>query len=105
MKKFKVKLERTYEYIIELDEAQMTNEWMDDWREVFYDFYSLDEHAEHIAQSIARFGKGFIEGYGQPKFNGKRPYWLGENEQVNDAINVKVIEEGDISFIDVDEIK
>jgi len=46
MKRFKTTVTRTEEYIIELDENVLNEQWMDDFRHVFFDFYSLEEHAE-----------------------------------------------------------
>ncbi|MDX8366797.1 hypothetical protein [Cytobacillus sp. IB215665] len=70
----------------------------------FQHFYTLEEHAEHIAQIRARFGSKFIEGYGVPLENGKAPYWA-DDKVVNRAINIKNISEDDDIETDVYEIQ
>lgn len=90
--KFECSVERKDKYVIELDETFFTEEWMDGFRGHFFDYYTLDEHAEHIAQHRARYGRDHIEGYGIPLENGKVPYWADEKE-VNKAINIKILSE------------
>ncbi|MEK4790373.1 MULTISPECIES: hypothetical protein [unclassified Bacillus (in: firmicutes)] len=63
------------QYTIEFDESVLNEEWMQQFRETFYDFATLTEHAEHIAQFRARNGSKFIEGYGIPLENGEAPRW------------------------------
>ncbi|MET3508273.1 hypothetical protein [Halalkalibacter oceani] len=104
MKKFKCVIKKRYEYEIELDENQMNKEWMEGWKNVFYDFDSLEEHAEHIAQVRANKGTGFIEGYGNVLENGKRPLFLRENEKINESVNINVIEDNELSYINVEEV-
>lgn len=104
MEAFKCEVERTDKYIIEFDEEKCNEQWMSDFREVFFDFYDLMEHAEHIAQMRARFGRGEIEGYGIPLENGKIPWWAKDEkykEKINRAINIKIIEEDGI-YVNVD---
>lgn len=55
MKKFKVRVERVDEYEIEFDENVINKEFMEDFKKYFYNFDTLEEHAEHIAQFRARF--------------------------------------------------
>ena len=69
MAKFKVIVEQ--EVTVELDETKFDDAFMQEFREGFYPFFDLQEHAEHIAQLQARgvieaeaFGGDFIEGYG-----------------------------------------
>lgn len=92
MNPFQCTVERTDKYVVEFDESVCNEEWMKKFREFFYNFHSLEEHADHIAQFRARFGHRLIEGYGIPLENGKVPYWA-DKEQVNHAINIKVISE------------
>ena len=100
MKSFECKVEREDKYVVEFDESVCNEEWMQSFREVFYDFHTLEEHAEHISQFRARFGARFIEGYGVPLENGKVPYWTKENE-VNRAINIKVMSEDEDIYVSV----
>lgn len=98
MRKFECRVEKEDKYIIEFDETVCNEEWMRQFREVYYNFHTLEEHAEHIAQFRTRFGARFIEGYGVPLENGEIPYWANE-EYVNKAINIK-IEDSDI-YVDI----
>lgn len=61
--------EYTSYWVIELDESKFTEDFMAEFRESFYPFYDLADHAEHITQLYARGvieGDEFIEGYGKP---------------------------------------
>ncbi|WP_144482078.1 hypothetical protein [Bacillus pumilus] len=80
-------VERQDRYTIEFDENVLNEEWMQNFRETFYDFTTLTEHAEHIAQFRARNGTQFIEGYGVPLENGQAPRWANK-EDINEAINI-----------------
>lgn len=106
MKKFKCFVTREDEYIIELDENVINEEWMKDFRDYFYSFDTLEEHAEHIAQFRARFGDhSFIEGYGVPLVNGKDPRWvMADDDSLQKAINIKVISEDQNCDIEVEEV-
>ena len=105
MKKFKVRVERIDEYEIEFDENIINQEFMDGYSEFFSEIDSLEEHAENIAVFRARFGERFIEGYGNPMVNGRRPLMVKE-EDVQKGININVISEDDFDnmYIEVDEI-
>jgi hypothetical protein len=100
MKKFECIVERVDKYAVEFDENIINEEWMKNFRKYMYDFFSLEEHAEHIAQFRARFGSKYIEGYGVPLENGKVPYWADEDD-VNKAINIIVLSEDDEVEVDV----
>lgn len=68
MAKFEVCYSSTYE--IEIDESKFTDEFMEEFRQHFFPFYDLEDHAEHIAQMQARgvidiiSSPEFVEGYG-----------------------------------------
>jgi hypothetical protein len=75
MKKFKCTVTRTDEFVIELDENVFTEEYMKEFREVFYPFYDLEDHAGHLAWFQAEHDDHpFIEGYGSVLRDGKLPY-------------------------------
>lgn len=96
MKKFDCVVERVDKYTVEMNEEVFNESWMADFRGFYYDFETLEEHAEHIAQFRARFGSRHIEGYGVPLENGKAPYWAKEDE-INKDINIIITsEDGDI---------
>lgn len=106
MKRFKVRVERVDEYEIEFDERIINKEFMESFKEYFYDFDTLEEHAEHIAQFRARFGERFIEGYGNPMVNGRLPFMVKE-EDAEKGINIKIISEDNFNdmYVDVEEIE
>lgn len=68
MAKFLVDVTQTVE--VELDEAKFDEAFMAEFRQSFYRFDELHEHAEHIGQLVARglhdieYSPEFIEGYG-----------------------------------------
>ena len=92
MKKFKVRVKRVDEYEIEFDESIINEEFMKEYNEFFSQVDTLEEHAENIAISRARFGEGHIEGYGNPMVNGRLPFMVKE-EDAQKGINIKVISE------------
>lgn len=112
MAKFSVTVTRVDEYEIELDEKVFDEKWMANFRESFYSFNSLREHAQHLAQYQARFGKenGFIEGYGYITRDGALPFssedfkggkWKPEAERrkATPGINIRIVsEDDDIEF-------
>lgn len=57
---------------VTLDPAKFTPEFMDEFRQSFFQFYDLPEHAEHLGQLVARgvaelspyAPTEFVEGYG-----------------------------------------
>lgn len=108
MKRFECTVTREDKYIIEFDENIINKEWMKDFREYFYGFDTLEEHAEHLAQFRARFGdQDFIEGYGVVNVNGADPRWTNKTARRTDeeAINIKVISEDNDCSVDVEEIR
>jgi len=104
MKRFKCKVERIDEYIIEFDESVLNDEWLDEFSKHFYKFKDLEEHAEHIAQHRARFEQNFIEGYGIPLVNGKVPHFADE-KSVSKAINIIIVNEDEDCEVEVEEIE
>lgn len=101
MRKFKVKVERIDEYEIHFDEGIINEEFMDSYKKFFSDIESLEEHAENIALMRARFGESFLEGYGNPMVNGRKPFMVKE-EDVQKGINIKVISEDDFNDMNVE---
>lgn len=69
IRKFTVEVTQTIE--VSLDADKFDAAFMAEFRESFFDFDTIEEHAEHIAQQQARGvidvsyqGGEFIEGYG-----------------------------------------
>ena len=57
----------TQEVRVRINKTKFTKAFMREFRESFYDFHTLDEHIEHLAQLHARGiadDDSFIEGYG-----------------------------------------
>ena len=104
MKKFKATVTRTDEYEIEIDETKLDEQWMEDFRKVFYNFDTYEEHAEQIAQMRARFQESFIEGYGTPLVNHKKPWFADDKTEVEEAININIISEDNDCDVEIDEI-
>ncbi len=104
MKKFKCVVTRTDEYIIEIDENKINQEWMDNFSNHFYEFKTLEEHAQHIAQYRARFPEDtLIEGYGIPLVNGDIPLYAIGN-LTEKGINIRIISEDEDCEVEVDEL-
>ncbi|WP_137743384.1 hypothetical protein [Robertmurraya siralis] len=101
--KFKVRVTREDEYEIEFDEKVHNEEWMEQYRQVFYNYFSLEEHAEHIGQHRARFKDPNIEGYGYVLVNGDNPTWRSDVE-LTKSINIKIVSEDENVEVDVYEI-
>ena len=105
MKKFKCTVTRTDEFVIELDENVFTEEYMREFRDVFYKFYDLEDHAKHLAWHQAEYGgdggNRFIEGYGSVLRNGELPFSFedfaldgskkSENDVVKSAPGINII--------------
>lgn len=105
MKKFKVRVERVDEYEIEFDEDIINDGFLESYKEYFSDIETLEEHAENIAIFRARFGEGFVEGYGNVMVNGRLPFMVKE-DAVEKGINIKVVSEDDFNnmYTEVEEL-
>lgn len=103
MKKFRVTVTREDIYEIEFDEEVYNEEFIEDFKKGFYDFDSLEEHAEHIAQHRARFQQKFIEGYGIPLVNGKEPYVLPQyKNSIAQGLNINILSEDDFDNMEIE---
>ncbi|MCR1932625.1 hypothetical protein [Enterococcus gallinarum] len=88
MEKFEIELVRRDKVKVELDPEYFTEEWLEEFRQYFYDFFTLKECAEHIVYNVVHNNATEIEGFGIPLRDGKRPYWIKDNQEVNEHINV-----------------
>lgn len=57
---------------VTIDETKLTPEWMESYRQMFYQYHDVDDHLKHLAQLEARgityqphVNNTFIEGYGE----------------------------------------
>ena len=68
MKKFTVEVVQTVE--IQIDETKLDEKFMQEFRDSFYQFDTIEDHAEHLGQLACRglisMYSSFIEGYGPP---------------------------------------
>lgn len=93
MRKFKVVVTTTKEFAIELDNAKITEEALDAFESVFYPLDEEDDRIKSMAGDYcrlrAKYGQGFIEGYGHVLEKGRIPLSAKmANEEPNDAINI-----------------
>jgi len=81
----------TFSVEVEVDENKFTDEFMNEFREVFYDFDDINDHIKYFAQLTARgiILEGdinqFIEGYGDTKEFGIKTKIIHQEEEINDS--------------------
>lgn len=53
---------------VEVDETKFTEQFMREFRQSFFPFYTVEEHIGHLGQLAARgmLRDDFVEGYGPP---------------------------------------
>lgn len=63
-----ITIEVTQTIDVTLDETKFTPEFMKEYRESFYDYTTIEQHAKHLAfleaSGMVSHGSAFIEGYG-----------------------------------------
>lgn len=97
LKKFEVEVTTTNKYIIEFDEKHINSDWMESYKENFYNYDSLEKHAEHLAETRATLhnkSESFYEGYGNIRII-RGGFDSKEWEKVTDGITLKVVSEGE----------
>lgn len=113
MKKYKVNVELSKEFEIEIDETKITKEVLDNFERYFYKLDEEDDRIKSLANDYCRLRatgfEGSIEGYGYVLENGKLPNGAilqGLSiDDINSGINFKVIDDGELfPIIDVEEI-
>lgn len=62
----KFEVEVTQTVMVELDESKFDDAFMASFRDFFYPFHTVKDHATHLAQLAARglLNEDFVEGYG-----------------------------------------
>ena len=114
--KFNVKVIRTDEYEIEIDENKFNEEALKSWSEVFSDVETQEDLAKKLAGAIMYFGSdyGFIEGFGYVKTvnengNEVKHYEQGHgvvlDSEYSSGLSVKIIYENEDYDYESEEIK
>lgn len=103
MKKFRCIVTKESTMEVEIDDSIWTDEEIEKWQKHFYNAENLKDIAGHIAKMKAEYKDGdFIEGFGIPLINGKKPYDYLKDHDITTSINI-CNQSSDID-VDVDEI-
>lgn len=103
MKKFRCTVTKETTMEIEIDESVWTEEEIAEWQKHFYEANDLKTVVGHVASMKAEYEDGdFIEGFGIPMVNGKKPYDFLSDDDITTSINI-YNQSVDID-VDVDEI-
>lgn len=104
MKRFECTVVTTENIIVEFDETVCNEMWLKKFSWDGNKELELNQHAKIIAQSRSTSGVSYIEGYGVPLSNGRKP-WFVEQKDINEAINVKCENEDTNIYVYVQEVK
>lgn len=89
MKKFRCTVTKETTMDIEIDDSVWTDEEIKEWQRHFYEADNLKEVVNHIASMKAECKDGdFIEGFGIPMVNGKKPYEFLNDDDIATSINI-----------------
>ncbi|MGX2947004.1 hypothetical protein [Enterococcus alishanensis] len=88
MKSLKVNMVRRDEVEVELDPNYFNEEWFKQFRKYMYDYHTLQGIAEYIAFNVVNNNATEIDGIGVPLRDGERPYWINDDVEVNEHVNV-----------------
>lgn len=103
MKKFRCTVTKETTMEIEIDESVWTEEEIAEWQRHFYEAEDLKAVVKHVATMKAEYEDGyFMEGFGIPMINGKKPYDFLNDDDITTSINI-CNQSVDID-VDVDEI-
>lgn len=81
-------VEVTQAVVVDVDESKFTEEFMQAFREGFYDFDDIEDHVQHLAQMEARGLIGydrFVEGYGDIREMGVKMFIEDQWEELEDG--------------------
>lgn len=103
MRKFKVVVETTKTYEIEVDESKLTEEYLDSWEETFMDLDLCHDRTTSLVSEYCEKrssqGDTFIEGFGRViKKDRVYPYKINENEICE---YMKIIKADDGGYVDI----
>ena len=103
MKKFRCTVTKETTMEIEIDESVWTEEEIAEWQKHVDEAGDLQAVVERSATMKAEYEDGdFIEGFGIPMVNGKKPYDFLNDDDITTSINI-CNQSVDID-VDVDEI-
>lgn len=103
MKKFRCIVTKETTMEIEIDDSVWTEQEITEWQRHFYNAKNIKDIAGHIASLKSEYEDGeFIEGFGIPLINGKKPYDYLKDEDVTTSINI-YDQSSDID-VEIDEI-
>lgn len=99
MRTFKCTVTRETTMDITIDDSVWTDEEIEEWSKHFQDANDLEELVERIAAMKVNHEDGeFLEGFGIPLIDGKKPYSYLKDNEIDESINICNQEES----IDVD---
>lgn len=103
MRTFKCTVTRETTMEISIDDSVWTDEEIEEWDKHFQDADSLVELVERLAIMKTNYEDGeFMEGFGVPLINGKKPYSYIDDKQIEESINI--CNQKESVDVDVDEI-
>lgn len=103
MKKFKCTVTKETTMDIEIDDSVWTDEEIEEWQRHFYDAKNIEDIAKHVAIMKAETEDGeFIEGFGIPLINGKKPYEFLKDKDIATSIDIR--NQSKDLYVDVEEI-
>lgn len=89
MKKYKCTVTKETTMEIEIDESVWTDQEIEEWQKSFYEAINLDDIVKYIAKIKTEYEDGdFIEGFGIPLINGKKPYNYLKDTDITTSINI-----------------
>ena len=89
MKTFDCVITKEMTMKISIDESVWTDEEIEEWNKYFQDADSLEELVARLAVMKTKYEDGeFLEGFGVPLINGKKPYSYINDSDVNESINI-----------------
>lgn len=103
MRTFKCTVTRETTMDIIIDDSVWTDDEIEEWSKHFQDADDLEELVERLAAMKVNHEDGeFLEGFGIPLIDGKKPYSYLKDNDINESINICNQEES--IDVDVEEI-
>lgn len=107
MKKFQCVVTRIDEYVVEIDETIINQEFIDNFSRYFWKLDGLEDIASQMARHQLLHGDSviYMEGLGNVKRDGKLPWHSQDKEGFTPGLNINIICEGDDIEADITLIK